>query len=228
MKIYSYSLRTFGGRRICIGKQGPQGETGPQGPQGLQGEVGPQGPQGIQGLQGEKGDTGATGVQGPAGADGYTPLKGTDYFTEEDKTELVNAVLAALGSGDLFIIRVTPGETESNVQLDKTTEQIYEAYQSGKYCLVYDYGYGTFIPVNKVQVRGTRALVRCCGFIFPNAQGRAFAYDILTNDGVTWTTNVSSPMLYDVCFSGLQIYGVGGRIYTISVDANGNLTATPK
>ena len=30
------------------------------------------------------------------GADGYTPVKGTDYFTEEDKTELVNAVLAAL------------------------------------------------------------------------------------------------------------------------------------
>lgn len=30
---------------------------------------------------------------GPAG---YTPVKGTDYFTDADKTELVNAVLAAL------------------------------------------------------------------------------------------------------------------------------------
>ena len=39
-------------------------------------------------VKGEKGDTGET---GPAG---YTPQKGTDYFTEEDKTELVNAVLA--------------------------------------------------------------------------------------------------------------------------------------
>lgn len=28
--------------------------------------------------------------------DGYTPVKGTDYFTEADKQELVNAVLAAL------------------------------------------------------------------------------------------------------------------------------------
>ena len=27
---------------------------------------------------------------------GYTPVKGTDYFTEEDKIALVNAVLAAL------------------------------------------------------------------------------------------------------------------------------------
>lgn len=29
------------------------------------------------------------GPAGPAGADGYTPIKGTDYFTEADKTELV-------------------------------------------------------------------------------------------------------------------------------------------
>lgn len=38
-------------------------------------------------LQGAKGD------QGPAG---YTPIKGTDYFTETDKKELVNSVLAAM------------------------------------------------------------------------------------------------------------------------------------
>lgn len=43
---------------------------------------------------------GPQGEQGPAGADGYTPVKGTDYFTEEDKTELVNAVLAAIPNGD--------------------------------------------------------------------------------------------------------------------------------
>ena len=222
------------GEKGDTGEQGPQGETGPQGPkgdkgdtgeqgpQGIQGEVGPQGPQGIQGPQGEQGEQGET---GQVGADGYTPLKGTDYFTEEDKTELVNAVLAALGSGDLFIIRVTPGETEPNVQLDKTIEQIYEAYQSGKYCLVY---YGMFLPVIEVRTHGTVALVRCCGFIFPSGQGQTFDCLISTNDGVTWTMDSGSSMLYDVCFSGLQIYGVDGRIYTISVDANGNLTATPK
>ena len=55
------------------------------------------GPQGPVGPQGPKGDTGP---QGPAGADGYTPVKGTDYFTESDKTELVNAVLAALPNGN--------------------------------------------------------------------------------------------------------------------------------
>ena len=93
------------------GLQGPKGETGSQGPQGiqgergLQGEQGPQGIQGIQGIQGEpgepgkdgqpgaKGDKGDTGPQGPAGQDGaqgpkgddgYTPIKGVDYFTQED------------------------------------------------------------------------------------------------------------------------------------------------
>lgn len=108
------------------GEPGPQGEAGPQGPQGEKGEKGdkgdkgdtgepgPQGPQGEQGPQGIPGTDGRDGVDGkdgapgpqgpqgiqgetgPAGTDGYTPVKGMDYFTEADKTELVNAVLAAL------------------------------------------------------------------------------------------------------------------------------------
>ena len=58
--------------------------------QGPQGEKGDTGAQGEQGEKGDKGDTGAT------GAAGYTPVKGTDYYTAADKTEMVNAVLAAL------------------------------------------------------------------------------------------------------------------------------------
>lgn len=45
------------------GAKGDTGETGPQGPQGPQGET------------------------GPAGADGKTPVKGVDYFTEAEMTE---------------------------------------------------------------------------------------------------------------------------------------------
>ena len=33
---------------------------------------------------------------GPKGDDGVTPVKGTDYFTEADKAEIVSAVIAAL------------------------------------------------------------------------------------------------------------------------------------
>lgn len=40
-----------------------------------------------------QGPPGATGPQGPAG---NTPVKGTDYFTEVDKAEMVNRVLSSL------------------------------------------------------------------------------------------------------------------------------------
>lgn len=46
-----------------------------------------QGPKGDTGEQGIQGETGAT---GPAGVDGKTPVKGVDYFTSEDKVEMLN------------------------------------------------------------------------------------------------------------------------------------------
>lgn len=56
----------------------------------LKGEQGETGPAGIQGEKGEPGS------DGKVGADGYTPVKGVDYFTDGDKTEMVNAVISAL------------------------------------------------------------------------------------------------------------------------------------
>ena len=37
---------------------------------------------------------------GKDGADGKTPVKGEDYFTEADKTDMINRVLAALDNWD--------------------------------------------------------------------------------------------------------------------------------
>lgn len=48
----------------------------------------------ITALKGEKGDTGATGEKGD------TPIKGTDYYTEADKQEMVELVLAAVTNGE--------------------------------------------------------------------------------------------------------------------------------
>lgn len=78
---------------------GPTGPTGPQGPQGIQGIQGPEGPAGPQGVQGIQGPTGPDGPTGPTGPAGYTPLRGTDYWTEEDKEEIVNEVLNQTGGG---------------------------------------------------------------------------------------------------------------------------------
>ena len=128
-------------------------------------------------------------------------------------------------SSDVFIIHATPDETFTNAQLDKTTEQISEAYQSGKYCLVC--ANGIFMQVISVEVNDRGTLVECCGFGFPNFQGRIYGSVLATSDGVTWAIrNKSKVLLYNVCFDRPQITGIGGRMYTISVDADGNLIAT--
>lgn len=150
-----------------------------------------------------------------------------DGLTVDPVTRTVSAGGGGSGasSSDVFIIHATPDETDTNVQLDKTTEQIYEAYQSGKYCLFY-YN-GKFVPVVSVETDGARAFMACYGFIFTTSfQGRVIGISLETNDGVTWATRNNPPILYDVRFNGLQIYGTGGRVYTISVDANGNISAT--
>ena len=50
----------------------------------------------LKGEKGDKGDKGDPGVQGEKGADGKTPVKGTDYFTEADKEELVESVVESI------------------------------------------------------------------------------------------------------------------------------------
>lgn len=76
------------------GEKGEQGEPGPAGEMGPQGEVGPEGPQGPAGEAGPQGEKGEQGEVGPQGEPGYTPVKGTDYFTVEDVEEIRDAVLA--------------------------------------------------------------------------------------------------------------------------------------
>lgn len=48
---------------------------------------------------GSKGSTGATGAAGKTGADGYTPVRGTDYWTEADKAEIKAYVDQAILGG---------------------------------------------------------------------------------------------------------------------------------
>lgn len=57
---------------------------------------------------------GPQGIQGPAGQNGYTPVKGVDYFdgrdyvlTEEDKQEIAGMVEVSGGSGDAVVVAGT-------------------------------------------------------------------------------------------------------------------------
>lgn len=95
------------GDRGSQGIQGEQGETGPRGETGPKGDTGERGPQGAdgkdgaQGPKGDKGDTGATGptgATGAKGADGYTPVRGVDYWTEADQESIVQQIITALGT----------------------------------------------------------------------------------------------------------------------------------
>jgi hypothetical protein len=54
------------------------------------------------GSKGSKGDKGETGAAGKNGADGYTPVRGTDYWTETDKVEIVQRVIESLGGNPIF------------------------------------------------------------------------------------------------------------------------------
>lgn len=118
----TYQFEVRNGQR---GEKGLQGETGPQGPKGEKGDkgdTGAQGPKGDTGATGAQGPAGADGVSPTVstsksgkvttitfvdttgtktetindGADGYTPVRGTDYWTAADQEQIVSDVLAAL------------------------------------------------------------------------------------------------------------------------------------
>lgn len=92
-KRYEIKFQMVDGQSQSIYIDIPPGERGPQGERGksftygdftaeqLQALTGPEGP------QGKKGDPGEP---------GHTPELGVDYYTEADKVEMVNAVIAAL------------------------------------------------------------------------------------------------------------------------------------
>lgn len=81
------------------GEQGIQGIPGTPGEKGEKGDPGEPGAKGEQGEQGPAGADGAEGPQGPQGepgTPGKTPVKGVDYWTEADKQEIIEAVIAEL------------------------------------------------------------------------------------------------------------------------------------
>ena len=121
-------LASLHGERGKAGPAGPAGERGPQGEQGdpgIQGPAGAAGRDGADGKDGKDGIDGRDGVsathswngtvltitsasgtssadlegaRGAAGKDGYTPVRGTDYWTEADKREIVEEVAASIPS----------------------------------------------------------------------------------------------------------------------------------
>ena len=74
------------------GDPGEPGEKGEKGDPGEPGEKGEKGDPGEPGKNGKDGVDGQPGANGKDGADGKTPEKGVDYFTPEEKAEMVAEV----------------------------------------------------------------------------------------------------------------------------------------
>lgn len=117
------------------GEKGEKGDPGEKGEKGDPGEVGPAGKDGVDGApgeKGEKGDPGAQGKTGKAGADGKTPVKGVDYFTEEDINEFVQSIFA-LQPTEPYL-----SEDEKSFYACGTHINVYAADEPGKLKITWD------------------------------------------------------------------------------------------
>lgn len=77
---------------------------GQDGTNGAKGEKGDKGDTGLQGLKGDKGD------QGQAGVDGSTPVKGVDYFTEAEISEITNNITTNVNNNIGLVLDEINGE----------------------------------------------------------------------------------------------------------------------
>ena len=70
---------------------------------------------------------------GKDGADGKTPIKGTDYFTEADKQEIAGQAASLVDAKNTCWVHITYNSETGVGTTDKTSEEIEAEYNSGKY-----------------------------------------------------------------------------------------------
>ena len=83
----------------AVNIKGVKGDKGEQGLPGKDGEPGKDGLPGAPGKDGKDGEPGPKGDKGEPGADGYTPVRGTDYWTAADIAEIKGYVDEAILGG---------------------------------------------------------------------------------------------------------------------------------
>lgn len=85
----------------------------------------------LESLKGETGTTGADGKDGVDGKDGYTPVKGVDYFTEEDIASLnIPTKTSQLENDSDFITSEYVNEAIASIDISK---EVYTLELSGNY-----------------------------------------------------------------------------------------------
>lgn len=84
-----------------------------------------------------------TGLNGADGADGYTPVKGVDYWTEADQESIVQQVIAALGTPVFGTV-----DADNNIVLSGDLA-------NGTYAFKYEGADGTQTEIGTVEVGST-------------------------------------------------------------------------
>ena len=118
---------------------------------------------GSKGDKGEIGDTGPQGPQGESGVDGYTPIKGVDYFTDCDKEEIVESVVDKTG-----LLETINYNTTTNNLSDE----------------VYEYGYLNSTGDNQDSYTPISVSMRTSNFI-PVEGGKVLCFNSPYGNGTT-------------------------------------------
>ena len=169
-------------------------------------------------LQYNGSDVGLKGDTGPAGANGYTPVKGTDYFTEADKTELVATVIESLGGNPIFGI------------VDENNNIIVSGnLADGAYFVKYEMEDGSTVDIGdlvldtNVYYTVTNALTNCTNSNSATqaVQGSSYSATLTADDGYELESVVVTMGGTDISSSAVS----GGTISITSVTGNIVITA---
>lgn len=190
-----------------------------KGEKGDKGDKGDTGAQGVQGTQGPKGDKGDKGDTGPAGANGYTPVKGTDYFTEADKTELVAMVIESLGGNPVF------GYVDENNNIIVSGN-----LADGTYFVKYEMEDGSTVDIGdlvldtNVYYTVTNTLTNCTNSNSATqaVQGGSYSATITANSGYELSSVVVTMGGTDISSTAVS----GGKITIANVTGNIVITVT--
>ena len=154
----------------------------------------------IQAIKGDKGDTGATGAKGDkgdkgdTGAAGYTPVKGVDYFTQQD--------IDSLDIPDFHYVTEPQSPLDAKLYLDEMKPGIY---------ILNDSGYGVRVYASRSSASYRRITFDAIGHVFYITDNKLLKYcelDSSTSEIKMYTYRVESdtwqsPSTYTVLSASL-------------------------
>ena len=155
------------------------------------------------------------GREGSDGKDGYTPIKGVDYYTEADKAEIVAAVIESLGGNPIFGIVDENNNIIVNGDLPDGTYTVKYEMEGGKIINI-----GNLVLDTNVYYTVTKNLTNCTisNSATQAVQGGSYSATITANDGFELKS-------VSVTMGGSAVSVSGGNISIANVTGNIVITA---